>query len=65
MTTAALARKETRTGSAHRRLDFSETNDKDFRKFMIVDQGKDGKARITPLDADLPLSASFARASQS
>jgi succinate dehydrogenase/fumarate reductase flavoprotein subunit len=65
MTTAALARKETRTGSAHRRLDFPKPDDENFRKFMVVDQGNDGKARVTPLDANLPLSASFARVAQS
>lgn len=65
MATAALARKETRTGSAHRRLDFPASDDANFRKFMVVDQGRDGKARVRPLDADLPLSASFARVSQS
>jgi succinate dehydrogenase/fumarate reductase flavoprotein subunit len=65
MTAAALARKETRTGSAHRRLDYPTSDDENFRKFMVVDQGKDGKTRIRPLNADLPLSASFARISQS
>jgi hypothetical protein len=32
---------------------------------MVVDKGDDGKTRVTPLDANLPLSASFARMSQS
>ena len=65
MSTAALAREETRTGSAHRRLDFPETDDEKFRKFMVVDKGADGKARVKTLDSNLPLSAVFARESQS
>ena len=65
MSTAALAREETRTGSAHRRLDFPETDDDKFRQFMVVDKGADGKARVKTLDSNLPLSAVFARESQS
>lgn len=65
MSTAALAREETRTGSAHRRLDFPETDDDKFRQFMVVDKGADGKARVKTLDSNLPLSAAFARESQS
>jgi succinate dehydrogenase/fumarate reductase flavoprotein subunit len=64
MSTAALAREESRTGSAHHRLDFPDQNDEKFRKFMVVDKGADGKARVKTLDSNLPLSASFDRVSQ-
>lgn len=63
MSTAALAREESRTGSAHRRIDFPQANDEKFRKFIVVDKGEGGKARVRYLDSGLPLSAGFARVS--
>ena len=61
MTTAALARTETRTRSAHRRLDYPETDEANWRKFVIVEQGGDGNPTVRTLDATKPLSAAFAR----
>ena len=36
MTVSALARKETRTGSSHRRLDYPDSDDVNWRKFVLV-----------------------------
>jgi len=62
MATASLARQETRTGSAHWRLDFPKTDDVNWRKFVIVERGKDGPVTRT-LPTDQPLSAAFSRGS--
>lgn len=61
MATASLARKETRTGSSHRRLDYPQTDDKNWLKFVIVERGKDGPS-VSTLPTDRPLSAAFTRA---
>jgi len=63
MATASLNRKETRTRSAHWRLDYPETDDKNFRKFMIVEKGAEGPA-VSMLTTDRPLSDSFDRTTQ-
>ncbi|MEK6594386.1 MAG: FAD-binding protein [Pseudomonadota bacterium] len=60
MATASLARRETRTGSAHWRLDYPQTDNKNWRKFVIVERGKEGPATRT-LSTDRALSAAFAR----
>ena len=60
MATASLARKETRTGSAHWRLDYPHTDEKNWRKFVIVERGKDGPA-VRTLSTDRPLADAFAR----
>ncbi|UCF75828.1 MAG: FAD-binding protein [Betaproteobacteria bacterium] len=60
MASASLARKETRTGSAHWRLDYPKTDDEHWRKFVIVERGKDGPA-VRTLSTDRPLSDAFAR----
>lgn len=60
MATASLARKETRTGSAHWRLDYPATDDRNWRKFVLVERGEDG-AVVRTLSADRPLSDAFAR----
>ncbi len=60
MATASLAREETRTGSAHWRLDFPETDDKNWRKFVIVERGANGPS-VRTLPVDQPLSAAFDR----
>ncbi len=61
MATTSLTRKETRTRSAHRRLDYPETDDRNWRKFIIVERGADGPA-VSTLSADRPLADAFGRA---
>ena len=61
MATASLARTETRTGSSHWRLDYPETDDKDWRKFVIIARGADGPS-VQTLSTDRPLADAFARA---
>jgi len=63
MATASLNRKETRTRSAHWRLDYPETDDKNWRKFVVVEKGADGPS-ISTLSTDQPLSDAFDRISQ-
>jgi adenylylsulfate reductase subunit A len=58
MATAALTRTETRTGSAHWRLDYPQSDDAHWRKFVLVEQGADGPATST-LDSSKPLSDAF------
>ena len=60
MATASLARKETRTGSSHLRLDYPQTDDQNWRKFVIVERGKDGPA-VRTLSTDRPLADAFTR----
>lgn len=60
MATASLARQETRTGSSHRRLDYPETDDVNWRKFVIVSRGAQGPA-VRTLPADQALADAFAR----
>ncbi|MBX3665968.1 MAG: hypothetical protein KF834_09805, partial [Burkholderiales bacterium] len=60
MATASLARRETRTGSSHFRMDFPQTDDRNWRKFVIVERGSDGPVTRT-LSTDRPLSAAFGR----
>ena len=61
MATASLARKETRTGSSHWRLDYPETDEKNWRQFVVVRRGEQGAA-VQTLSTDQPLSAAFGRA---
>lgn len=63
MTSAALARTETRTRSAHRRLDFPETDNVNWRKFVLVERGANGAPSVRTLEASQPLAAAFARKS--
>lgn len=60
MATASLARRETRTGSAHRRLDYPKTDEQNWRKFVLVERGKDGPV-VRTLSTDHALSDAFAR----
>jgi succinate dehydrogenase/fumarate reductase flavoprotein subunit len=64
MATAATARRETRTRSAHRRIDYPEADNENWRKFAVVEQGADGRPQVRALDASQPLAASFVRNSQ-
>ncbi|HSG65611.1 MAG TPA: FAD-binding protein, partial [Gammaproteobacteria bacterium] len=57
---ASLAREETRTGSSHRRLDFPETDDEHWRKFVLVERGVAGPT-VGTLSCDEPLAAAFGR----
>ena len=60
MATASLARKETRTGSSHCRLDYPQTDDQNWRKFVIVARGADGPT-VRTLSTDRPLADAFGR----
>ncbi|MGQ0751117.1 MAG: FAD-binding protein [Betaproteobacteria bacterium] len=60
MATASLARKETRTGSSHCRLDYPQTDDQNWRKFVIVSRGAEGPT-VRTLPTDRPLADAFAR----
>jgi adenylylsulfate reductase subunit A len=60
MATASLARKETRTGSSHCRLDYPQTDDGNWRKFVIVSRGAEGPT-VRTLSTDRPLADAFAR----
>jgi succinate dehydrogenase/fumarate reductase flavoprotein subunit len=60
MATAALARDETRTGSAHWRLDHPQSDDEHWRKFVLVERGAAGPTTAT-LDSSRPLADAFAK----
>ncbi|MCI3951187.1 MAG: putative fumarate reductase flavoprotein subunit, partial [Burkholderiales bacterium] len=60
MATASLVRKETRTGSSHCRLDYPDTDDQNWRKFVLVSRGEAGPA-VRTLSTDHALSDAFAR----
>jgi adenylylsulfate reductase subunit A len=60
MATASLARRETRTGSSHRRLDYPVTDEANWRRFVVVERGGDGPVTRT-LSTDRPLADAFAR----
>jgi adenylylsulfate reductase subunit A len=60
MATASLARTETRTGSAHWRLDHPEPDEANWRRFVIVERGTDGPV-VRTLSTDRPLADAFAR----
>ena len=60
MAAASLARTETRTGSAHWRVDHPQTDEANWRRFVIVERGDNGPA-VSTLPTDQPLSAAFAR----
>lgn len=60
MASASLARRETRTGSSHLRLDYPQTDEQNWRKFVIVERGSDGP-RVRTLDTSRPLADAFAR----
>jgi succinate dehydrogenase/fumarate reductase flavoprotein subunit len=60
MAAASLARTETRTGSAHWRVDHPQTDEHHWRKFVLVERGTDGPA-VSTLPTEQPLSAAFAR----
>jgi len=57
---AALERQETRTGSAHWRIDYPETDDAHWRSFVLVDRTAEGPG-VTTLSAQMPLATAFPR----
>ena len=60
MAAASLARTETRTGSAHWRVDYPRTDESNWRRFVLVERGEAGPA-VSTLATDQPLAAAFAR----
>jgi succinate dehydrogenase/fumarate reductase flavoprotein subunit len=60
MATASLARTETRTGSAHWRIDYPRPDETNWRKFVVVERGPEGPA-VRTLPTDRPLSEAFCR----
>jgi succinate dehydrogenase/fumarate reductase flavoprotein subunit len=60
MAVASLARQETRTGSSHWRLDFPETDERNWRRFVVVEQGERGPD-VRTLSTDRPLADAFTR----
>ena len=63
MTHASLSRPETRTGSAHWRLDHPDS-DENWTKMIVVEKGADGPVTST-VETGRPLSDAFARKSSS
>ncbi len=61
MATASLARRETRTGSSHWRLDYPEPDEQHWRQFVVVRRGEQGPS-VSTLATDQPLAAAFGRA---
>ncbi len=60
MTESALARKETRTGSSHRRLDYPKPDNENWRAFVVIGKAGDRPA-VRTVPASEPLSSAFAR----
>jgi succinate dehydrogenase/fumarate reductase flavoprotein subunit len=60
MATASIPRRETRTGTTHWRMDYPETDEKNWRKFIIVEKGENGPA-LRMLESSQPLSSAFSR----
>ena len=58
--TAAMARQESRTGSSHHRLDYPQSDDTNWRKFIIIEKGEDGP-NVSTLAASEPLANKFTR----
>jgi succinate dehydrogenase/fumarate reductase flavoprotein subunit len=60
MATASLAREETRTGASHRRLDYPQTDEVNWRRFVVVQRSTEGPG-VRTLPTDQPLAATFER----
>src|SRR5688572_18621363 len=58
MATASLARRETRTGSSHWRLDYPQPDEQRWRRFVVVRRGERGPS-VSTLPTDKPLSDAF------
>jgi adenylylsulfate reductase subunit A len=63
MAAASLARTETRTGSSHWRLDYPETDEQNWRRFVVVERGEHGPG-VRTLPTERPLSDAFPRAKE-
>jgi succinate dehydrogenase/fumarate reductase flavoprotein subunit len=61
MAAASLVRTETRTGSAHWRVDYPKPDEENWRRFVLVERGRDGP-KVSTLPTSEPLSAAFGRA---
>lgn len=55
MARAALERTESRSGAAHRRLDYPQTDDERWRKFIVLRRGGDDGVSIRHQPPDVPL----------
>lgn len=60
MASASLARTETRTGSAHWRIDHPQPDEQAWRKFVLVSRGADGP-QVETLGTDHAMADAFAR----
>jgi len=60
MATASLARTETRTGSAHWRIDHPQPDEQHWRKFVLVSRDADGP-QVETLTTDHAIADAFAR----
>ncbi len=60
MASASLARTETRTGSAHWRIDHPQPDEQQWRKFVLVSRGADGP-QVETLGTDHAIADAFAR----
>ncbi|MBY0265883.1 MAG: FAD-binding protein [Burkholderiales bacterium] len=60
MASASLARTETRTGSAHWRIDHPQPDEQHWRKFVLVSRGADGP-QVETLGTDHAMADAFAR----
>ncbi len=47
LATSAIERKETRASAAHFRVDFPDTDDENGRRIIMVEQGAEGKLRVS------------------
>lgn len=57
MARAALERKESRSGAAHRRIDHPATENPEWRKLVVLRQAADGGVDVTHRQAQSPLDA--------
>lgn len=55
MARAAIIRTESRSGAAHRRTDFPDTDDEHWRKFILLRRTADGHVSIRTQSPDVPL----------
>ena len=60
MATASLARTETRTGSAHWRLDYPQPDEQHWRRFVLVSRGESGP-QVQTLSTEHAIADAFSR----
>lgn len=61
MARAALERRESRSGAAHRRLDYPNSNEVDWRKLIVLRRGHDERMSLTYRPAQSPVGDSVGR----